>query len=62
MIRYDMMKVKPKIAKVKSHVTPEEMVVYGRNNPDIDKWVISNECADAAAGAEADHKGGHGVS
>ena len=28
-------------------------------NRDIDKWVIGNEAADAAAGAVADHQGDH---
>ena len=45
----DRMVTKPTVHKIKSHMTAAEMVVFSRTNPDIAKWVISNEAADGAA-------------
>ena len=59
---YDRMNVfeqKPTIHQIKSHVTPKEIVGLYRTYKDIVKSVISNEAADAAAGAVADHQGDH---
>ena len=53
------MNIWPTIHKVKSHLTTEELIVCHRHNVDIARWAISNEAADGAAGAEADHQGGH---
>ena len=53
----DRMKVEPEVKKVKSHITVEEAIVFGKTNPDIGKWIVCNEAADGAAGAEADHRG-----
>ena len=55
----DAMRVWPTIHKVKSHLTTEELIVCHQHNSDIDRWAISNEAADGAAGAEADHQEAH---
>ena len=55
----DKMSIWPTIHKVKSHLTVEELIAFYRSNDDIARWAISNEAADGAAGAEADHQGGH---
>ena len=57
--RMDELRIKPTLHKVKSHITIEEIMVCCERNKDIDKRVISNEAADAAAGAIADHQGDH---
>ena len=40
-------------------IATEELIVCHRYNSDIARWAISNEAADGAAGAEADHQGEH---
>ena len=57
--RLDELRIKPSLHKVKSHITFEEIMVSSVKNRDIEKWVIGNEAADAAAGAVADHQGDH---
>ena len=39
------MEVQPEVVKVKSHQTAQDMIIFSRNNRDIDKWVILNEAA-----------------
>ena len=53
------MAFKPEVKKVKSHITVNEAIIFGRTNTDIGKWIVCNEAADGAAGTEADHRGSY---
>ena len=57
--RMDELEIKPTLHKIKSHITVAEAAKGSETNGDIDKWMISNEAADIAAGAIADHQGNH---
>ena len=45
----DRMGTRPIVKKVKSHITVDEAIVFGKTNPDIGRWIVCNEAADGAA-------------
>ena len=53
----DRLRIKPTVHKIKSHLTVTETASLLISNPDTAERLISNEAADAAAGAYADHMG-----
>lgn len=53
----DRLRIKPTAHKIKSHPTVTETASLLLSNPNTAEWLISNEAADAAAGAYADHLG-----
>ena len=52
------MQVKPVAAKIKSHVSVDEIPFMRARNNDFDRWVY-NEAAGVAADVEADRQGNH---
>ena len=57
--RMDEFETNPTIHEIKSHATAKEAAFFCKTSKDVDKWIVSNEVADAAAGAGADHQGSH---
>ena len=51
----DRMHIKPTMHKINSHLTVTEAASMLLSNLDTAEWLISNEAADAAAGAYVEH-------